>query len=49
MMFLSNWLNGFGQTRDFPISSRHLAGREAVLMFNERTVLTADRTVEYMI
>ena len=23
--------------------------REAVLLFNERTVLTADRTVEYMI
>ena len=49
MTFLSNWLNGFGQTRDFPISSRHLARREAVLLFNERTVLTADRTVEYMI
>ncbi len=34
MMFLSNWLNGFGQTRDFPISSRHLAGREVNLSQN---------------
>ena len=34
MMFLSNWLNGFGQTRDFHISSRHLAGREVNLSQN---------------
>ena len=34
MMFLSNWLNGLGQTRDFPISSRHLAGREVNLSQN---------------
>lgn len=29
MMFLSNWLNGFGQAGHLPISSRHLSG-EAV-------------------
>ena len=26
MMFLSNWLNGYGQTRQLPISSRYLSG-----------------------
>lgn len=29
MMFLSNWLNGFGQAGHLPVSSRHLSG-EAV-------------------
>ena len=28
MMFLSNWINSFGQTGHLPISSRHLTGRE---------------------
>jgi hypothetical protein len=27
MMFLSNWLNGFGQAGHLPISSRYLSGR----------------------
>jgi hypothetical protein len=27
MMFLSNWLNGFGQAGHLPVSSRHLSGR----------------------
>lgn len=34
MMFLSNWLNGFGQTRSLPISSRHLMGQEVHLSQN---------------
>lgn len=28
MMFLSNWINSFGQTGHLPISSQHLSGRE---------------------
>ena len=28
MMFLSNWINSFGQTGHLPISSRYLSGRE---------------------
>ena len=28
MMFLSNWINSFGQTGQLPISSQHLSGRE---------------------
>lgn len=28
MMFLSNWLNGFGQAGHLPISSRYISGRE---------------------
>ncbi len=27
MMFLSNWLNGFGRTKKFPISSRYISGK----------------------
>lgn len=27
MMFLSNWLNGFGETGHLPVSSRYLSGR----------------------
>lgn len=28
MMFLSNWLNGFGQAGHLPISSRYISGKE---------------------
>lgn len=28
MMFLSNWLNGFGQAGHLPVSSRYLSGRD---------------------
>lgn len=28
MMFLSNWLNGFGQAGHLPVSSRYLSGKE---------------------
>ena len=28
MMFLSNWLNSFGQAGNLPISSRYISGRE---------------------
>ena len=28
MMFLSNWLNGFGQAGHLPVSSRYLSGKD---------------------
>ena len=28
MMFLSNWLNGFGQAGHLPVSSRYISGKE---------------------
>lgn len=28
MMFLSNWLNGFGKIGQLPVSSRHLSGEQ---------------------
>lgn len=31
MMFLSNWLNGFGEIRGLPVSSRYLAGKSVWL------------------
>lgn len=31
MMFLSNWLNGYGQIGQLPVSSRHLSGEEVHL------------------
>jgi hypothetical protein len=42
MMFLSNWLNGFGQAGHLPISSRYLSGKE-VNMSPEGGVLDALR------
>ena len=36
MMFLSNWLNGFGQAGHLPISSQHLSGREVNFSQNGR-------------
>ena len=36
MMFLSNWLNGFGQVGQLPISSRYLSGREVNFAQNGR-------------
>ena len=35
-MFLSNWLNGFGQAGHLPISSQHLSGREVNFSQNGR-------------
>lgn len=34
MMFLSNWLNGFGQTGQLPISSQYLAGKAVTFSQN---------------
>ena len=31
MMFLSNWLNGFGEIRNFPVTSRYLSGKSVYL------------------
>ena len=31
MMFLSNWLNGFGEIHDLPVSSRYLSGKSVYL------------------
>lgn len=31
MMFLSNWLNGFGQVGKFPVSSRYLSGKSVYM------------------
>ncbi|MFG6333300.1 MAG: peptidase C39 [Lachnospiraceae bacterium] len=31
MMFLSNWLNGFGEIRRLPLASRYLSGRSVCL------------------
>lgn len=31
MMFLSNWLNGFGEIRNFPVTSRYLSGTSVYL------------------
>lgn len=31
MMFLSNWLDGFGHTKKLPISSRYLSGRSVAI------------------
>ncbi|MDO4169305.1 MAG: peptidase C39 [Lachnospiraceae bacterium] len=31
MMFLSNWLNGFGHTKQLPISSRYISGKSVYL------------------
>lgn len=31
MMFLSNWLNGFGEIRHLPITSRYLSGKSVCL------------------
>ncbi len=36
MMFLSNWLDGFGKTGRLPVSSRYLSGREVNLGQNSR-------------
>lgn len=36
MMFLSNWINSFGQTGHLPISSQYLAGREVNFSQNGR-------------
>lgn len=36
MMFLSNWLNGFGQTGSLPISSQYLAGESVNFSQNSR-------------
>ncbi len=36
MMFLSNWLNGFGQAGHLPISSQYLSGKEVNLSQNGR-------------
>lgn len=36
MMFLSNWLNGFGQAGHLPISSQYLSGREVNFSQNGR-------------
>lgn len=36
MMFLSNWLNGFGQAGHLPISSQYLSGREVNFSQNSR-------------
>ena len=89
MMFLSNWLNGFGEIRNLPVSSQYLSGksvylgseslinetscnrlvpeqyfnqegetiyalgpfegREAVILFNGRTKLEPEKTIEYFI
>lgn len=34
MMFLSNWLDGFGRTGNLPISSRYLSGKSVVISEN---------------
>ena len=31
MMFLSNWLNGFGEIRHFPVTSQYLSGKNVYL------------------
>ena len=31
MMFLSNWLNGFGEIRNLPVSSQYLSGKSVYL------------------
>ncbi len=36
MMFLSNWLNGFGQAGHLPISSQYLSGKEVSFSQNSR-------------
>lgn len=36
MMFLSNWLSGFGQTGALPIQSRYLSGQEVNFSQNSR-------------
>lgn len=36
MMFLSNWINGFGQVGHLPISSQYLSGREVCFSQNSR-------------
>ena len=36
MMFLSNWINSFGQTGHLPISSQYLSGREVNFSQNGR-------------
>lgn len=36
MMFLSNWLNGFGQAGHLPVSSQYLSGREVSFSQNSR-------------
>lgn len=42
MMFLSNWLNGFGQVSQIPVNSRYLSGK-SVYMGNESYVNDALR------
>lgn len=34
MMFLSNWLDGFGQTGKLPVSSRYISGESVVISSN---------------
>ena len=35
MMFLSNWLNGYGETGHLAVSSRYLSGREVNFSQND--------------
>ena len=43
MMFLSNWLNGFGQAGHLPISSRYISGREVNFSQNSALMDTLRR------
>lgn len=40
MMFLSNWLSGFGQAGHLPVSSQYLSRRDVNFSQNERLLDT---------